>query len=360
MAASGWWRQANMNVARTAAGCVGTPLGALAIGGATTYATALNTTESYNGTVWSYTGVLNTARCNGAAFGSITAALFAGGISGSSYLNASETFNGTVWTAGNSLNYPRDENIGGGSTTAGWTSGGYNGSSTLNITEKFNSVSWTSSASLITARRNAAGGGTQTSAWCSAGAGNLTSTEVFDGSVWAARGSNNQGRQGVAGFGASSSSGLMTGGNDGTQNSLRTELFDGNVWTNTSAQQTFSGQNSTFRMGGGGTVTGGGMVVGGDTGGGNAYLGTAGWFVALQSYSWMTQPYPSTGRRDHGQAGDSNQDVIVFGGYNLVSSTERWNGTAWASGGGLSQGKNNATGCGAATTVLCIGGNNSG
>lgn len=359
--AAGFWRQANLNVARTAAGCAGTQLAGLAFGGATTYNTPINGTESFNGTVWSYTGTLNTARQDIAGFGSATAAMACGGYTGSIYSNASETFNGTVWTAGNAIQNNRSQFVGGGSTLAAFSVGGYNGTTTYNITEKYNGIIWTNASNLITARRWHAGGGTQNSAFVAIGTSGSTTSEVYDGNIWSARGNLSAARSAPVGFGGSSASGIVTGGNDGTQNWLRTEIFDGNVWTVTSNYQTFSGNNATYRMAASGSVTTGGLVIGGDTGGGTGVAGTAAWFVAFQSYSWMTQPPTSVGRQRHGVAGGSSLDAIVFGGYNLASTTERWSGVSWASGGGLSQGKNDPAGTGdAVTTALCIGGNNSG
>jgi hypothetical protein len=361
MAASGFWRLANMNVARTAAGAAGNQLAGLAFGGATTYNTPLNSTEIFNAVTWSYTGNLNSPRQDIAGFGTSSAAMCCAGYTGSIYSNASEIFNGTVWTAGNSLNNLRSQLLGGGSTMSAFAVGGYNGTTTYNATEKFNGIVWSNAGNLVTARRMPAGGGNATSAFITAGAGNLASSEIYDGNIWATRGSISSGRVAPAGFGASGYSGLVTGGNDGAQNWLRTETFDGNVWTIAGSSPMTGSNTYQYRAVGSGDLTNGGIILGGDGGGGGGQTSTAGWFTSLQSYSWMTQPLTATGRYQHGQAGGTNQDVIVFGGTSLITTTERWNGISWAAGGGLSQGKNYPAGTGdAVTTALCIAGNNAG
>jgi hypothetical protein len=96
---------ANMNTTRdNFAGAGATQTAALAFGGYTpSPAGATAASESYNGTSWTNTPSLNTARYGVTGFGTQTAALSIGGASGAGISAAVESFNGSSWTNSTSL-----------------------------------------------------------------------------------------------------------------------------------------------------------------------------------------------------------------------------------------------------------------
>ena len=111
--------------------------------------------EIWNGSSWTETTDVNTARrsLGGAGIAS-TAALAYGGRDAPSvnYTGATETWNGSSWTEGNDLNTARAYNTGSGTTTTAIYAGGYASTAGTGATEVYNGTSWTEVNDLNTAR----------------------------------------------------------------------------------------------------------------------------------------------------------------------------------------------------------------
>jgi hypothetical protein len=170
---------------RNLSGC-GLQTAALAFGGSGAPppgvgTTAQSATEKYDGTSWTSTGSLNTARYGLGGFGIQTAALAFGGNINPGLSTATESFNGTSWTSVNSLNTSRDFLAGAGIQTLGVAFGG--GPSVTAATELWNGTSWTASSNMATARYQLAGAGTQTAGLGFGGytTANSAATEEFTG-----------------------------------------------------------------------------------------------------------------------------------------------------------------------------------
>jgi len=134
----------------------------LSFGGST--GSPLATTEKFNGSIWSTTGNLNTARYGLAGCGLQSAALSIGGTTtGSDYLATTEKFDGSTWTVTGSLNIARFYLAGCGSQSFSITFGGSTGVNS-GVTEKFDGSIWTTTGNLNTARRYLAGCGAQSPA----------------------------------------------------------------------------------------------------------------------------------------------------------------------------------------------------
>jgi len=121
-------------------------------------------TEQWNGSAWTETGDLNTARIYLGGFGgTYTSGTVAGGstASGNDVGNA-ETFDGSSWTEVSDLNTTRTQMAGYGTDSDnGYVVGGYNygpNAGSAN-TESWNGSSWTEVADLSTARWDLSGGG---------------------------------------------------------------------------------------------------------------------------------------------------------------------------------------------------------
>ena len=109
--------------------------------------------KEYDGTNWTEVNNVNTARNRsmGYAIGTQTAALFAGGDSGS-ITGATESWNGTSWTELNDMNTARFLSAGSGSQTSSVVAGGRQGSNRYTNTELWDGSSWTEANDLATSR----------------------------------------------------------------------------------------------------------------------------------------------------------------------------------------------------------------
>ena len=173
LVAAAWASGGNLNTARYyTAGC-GTQTAGLVFLGDTGPAASV-ATEKYNGTSWTSVNNANTARTALAGAGTQTAAVAFGGFfypeyapGGPGEKNNTENYNGTSWTASGTLTTARSVLAGAGTQTAALAFGGTVHRASPEIqsaTEEYNGSTWTAGGSLNTARQNLAGAGTQTAA----------------------------------------------------------------------------------------------------------------------------------------------------------------------------------------------------
>ena len=126
-------------------------------------------TEQWNGSAWTETGDLNTARVYLGGFGATyTAGIVAGGstASGNDVGNA-ESFNGSSWTEVSDISTTRTQLAGyGTSNSDGYVVGGYNYGPNAGATqnEAWDGSAWTEVADLSTARWDLSAGGSPSSA----------------------------------------------------------------------------------------------------------------------------------------------------------------------------------------------------
>ena len=242
-----WTNTPNINTARTAKGS-GTQTAGLIFGG---YAppgdTVQSATELWNGSTWtSNPNGLNTARGGLFNYGTQTASLAAGGagVIPAGNAAATESWNGTSWTTvPGTLNTARGSGGSAGTQTAGLAFGGDpNGAppETTTATESWNGTSWTSVNSLPVAKNSNRGSGLQTAALSFGGFNDqatqiFATTESWDGTNWTATSSMATGRGNLQSAGVGSptaSSTLAFGGSVGTPSySSLTEEWSGDVLT---------------------------------------------------------------------------------------------------------------------------------
>jgi len=175
------WTEVNdVNNARFSLGSgIGTQTAGL-IGAGTSDATLVDATESWNGTSWTELGAYPGTASEGInLFGTYTAAIFAGGYTGSPSRGGSGTWvspafiwNGSSYTAITAL--PTTRAGGGcvGTTTDGLIAGGYDGTSTITSTLSYDGSTWTELNDLATAAQG----------WGSSKSGTTSDTIVFGGS----------------------------------------------------------------------------------------------------------------------------------------------------------------------------------
>ena len=161
-------------------------------------------TELYNGTSWTESGDLGTARNAAAVGGTYTSALHAGGQEPTKSTKT-ESWNGSSWTEVNDLNNARRSNSGAGTSTNAVAMGGYDGSS-RGYTELWNGSSWTEVAD-----NPSTGGGAAFGVYNDALLAQGTTTTLWNGTAWSTTTSGSSSASNRAGLGTTPA-GLKTGG----------------------------------------------------------------------------------------------------------------------------------------------------
>ena len=195
-----------------------------------------STSAKYDGSSWTTTNSLPTAKRAGAGFGINTSAVCMGGDTApGSANNTVEEWDGTNWTAVPNAYFGMG-NMGGGTgtLTAGLIFGGYTPSpgAKTGATYEYDGTNWTSGGTMNTARNQVNGWGGpagQTASMCGGGSTGSVSaaTEGYDGTSWSTRPNLATARQGSAnGIGTSQTTGIQAGGSTGSY-VTNTEEFTG-------------------------------------------------------------------------------------------------------------------------------------
>ena len=265
-----WSSGGDLNTARSYLVGVGISTAALAAGGYTGSYTGK--TESYNGTSWTETTDLNTSRGSGGGAGTYTASIYFGGsIDPTTYANT-ESWNGSSWTEVNDLNDARTSMMGAGTQTAAISAGGSMSPAASQLqTETWNGSSWTEVADLPTTMLSLTGGGSSTSAIACTGQENPPDSGMkahsfsWNGSAWTSTPNVNTARYQASGTGfqpGSSNTDVMIYGGGTPPVTAKTEFWDGSSWTEIGDMGTARGQ----QMAGNGTsndaIAAGGIAPG--------------------------------------------------------------------------------------------------
>ena len=232
-----WASGGDLNTARRVYDSMnGTQSASKAISGFTPPDNSSTSVEDYNGTSWTETTEVNTARYSGAAAGNTSASsiLFGGYIpSPPSYVTNTETWNGSSWTEVNELNTARGNLGGNGSQTSALT---YGGQPITGKTESWDGTSWTEVSDLNRTRHDmAAIGASNTSALAAGGQyppnqrGNQV--ETWDGSSWTEVNELNTGREQLGGSGTKDLAIAFGGTPNGSTFIGNTEAWNGSSWT---------------------------------------------------------------------------------------------------------------------------------
>jgi len=182
---SSWTNTNDMGTARYGGCGCGTQTAGLATGGRTPSPGASLLNEEYNGSTWTEAGDINTGHGYGYQAGTQTAALVATGLANPSpatpTVNA-ETYDGTSWTEGPNINTARYEVTGFGTSTAMVIAAGADGQ----LVEEFDGSSWTEVNNVPATRNNSGASGVLTDGLVFGGAPHpITATFSYDGTNWA-------------------------------------------------------------------------------------------------------------------------------------------------------------------------------
>ena len=174
---------------------------------------------------------------------------------------------------------------------------------------------------------------------------NSKPTEEWDGASWTTTPANlNTGRNYAAGFGNSTESAYVAGGESdptppGGPHSTAVEYFNGTTWT------TIASLNTQRRYLRGCGSTDSAIVFGGDSDPPAQKL--------VESYngtSWTEVADIPTAGNGFGNAGSSNSDVLIFGGPS--NETNYFNGTTWTAASNITTGGSRPSGGGAAASAI--------
>lgn len=189
-----WVYKENMNIGREYFSMVGYTNSALAIAG--NFIRKTNSTEKYNGTVWTNSVNLNTTRRYGhIACGVINNAIVVGGNDGIVTIpneldiktDSTELFNGSVWSNSVRMNIGRIYHSGCGSSNSVLVTGGdsYN-EYNMSSVEYFNGNTWVNKSNILYGRGYHCSCGVSDNAIIIGGGSThyISDVEIYDGSVW--------------------------------------------------------------------------------------------------------------------------------------------------------------------------------
>tara|TARA_R110000868_G_scaffold348733_3_gene609915 strand:- start:7 stop:1011 length:1005 start_codon:yes stop_codon:yes gene_type:complete len=237
-----WATGGNLPTTKRYHGGAGTQTATVAFGGKQGPGSSkLATTEEYNGSSWTASNNMGTARyaLSSAVNGLQTAALGFGGNLGNpgyAYTNVTEEYDGSSWTGGGNLNTARGFGAGAGTQTAGLFFGGLPPPDSSALTEEYNGTSWTNGNVMSQVRAFFGGCGIQTAALAVAGqdrgeGGSETVCEEYNGTNWSSAGSLGASRYNGTATGTQTAALSCGGLPPSTAPAARTELYDGTSWT---------------------------------------------------------------------------------------------------------------------------------
>ena len=365
------WTEVNdLNAAQNAQASAGTLTSGMSALGAQSPGANV---EDWNGSTWSANPhSLNSARqFPGGDGASNDSAIMVGGEPAPNGA-LTEIYNGSSWTESGDLNTARNQLAAAGTVTALIAMGGNTGADA----ETFNGSAWTAVTDMNSGRGGLSGSGTSTLALAFAGNPDVASTESWNGSAWTEVNDLSTGRE----FGASSNitgntTAFLASGNTTTLVSNTEEwsfppptasvLQEGDMWFNSTssalkgygvsiATGTFSsgGQTSSLHLdaAAGGSTQSSFMLISGypDLPTVEQYDGT----------SWTEVGDVNTARSLGGASAQAPAPTMLFyGGQEGIKNTEQYNGTSWTEVSELNTNRvYSGGGAGVSTAALCVGG----
>ena len=263
-----WSSGGNYPVSVSVNSAAGTQTAAIGFGGSLSPG-LVNASNTYDGSSWTGTPVINTARksSGSAKDGSQTAALMVGGQAGTpaSETNVCEEYNGSSWT--NVNNYPvsaREHDQGTGTQTSALCSAGYTGSY-ITTTCTYDGTNWTAlggPSDMNAARFAGTTVGTQTAAIMFGGTSPSGPglVESWNGSAWSEESANFNTPRNAGGSAGTSTNAIFFGG-EPVGNGKATESWNGTSFTTVASLAT-----SKYSMGGTGSASAG-LSIGGNASG---------------------------------------------------------------------------------------------
>ena len=349
---SSWTEVADVNTGKFYRGNCGTQAAGLIIGGAP----STGDVEEWDNSSWTETADYPGNITGPILLGIQTAAFCIGG-EVPPYTTATNTYNGSAFTSSTAINTARSTAIGAGSTTAAVIAGGTTPSATA-ATELWNGSAWTEVSDLNTARDLLAGSGDSSTASLAFGglAGAVANTENWNGTAWTEVSDLSTGRRELGGStnGTSQLALAFSGANSGGTVQSATEEWsfpsvtgvqEGQLWikASTGVNSVMKGYQAagTAAWSTGGTANtargytaGAGKQSSGILIGGSASPGISNAVETYDGSSWSEITEINTARAYLGASNASAQtSVVAFGGGSpYKNESEEWNGSSWTEG----------------------------
>ena len=236
VSAGTWASGGNLNSGRNNGHITGDNTASMFVGGEVPGSNASNLVETYNGSSWSETTEVNTARggptlVNTAGIDNVL--LISGGeapAGSSNPITNVESWNGSAWTETTDVNTGSLQVQGFGRSNAAIKVGGYVPAASDTV-ESYNGSAWTEVSEINTATVGHGAFGISTSGAIAGGNSYTDRHEAWDGSSWTETTEINTGRSYVGAGGASSTSGMIFAGTASAGQNATTELWDGTSWT---------------------------------------------------------------------------------------------------------------------------------
>jgi len=278
------------------------------------------------------------------------------------YVALTELYDGTSWTATSAMNTARGGSGGGGIQTSALVWGGHTGPGGPGAqakTESWDGSSWTETADLSSTRNACSGtGASNASSVCFGGDPQVKATEEFTSSTntitaaaWAAGGNMGTARDKIAGFGSQTSA-IAANGDTYPPSSGRytagCEEYNGTSWTGIASNNTSTAASAASKL----SPSSAGSVFGGEP------------VSARHEYwngsAWSEQTDANTPSNSSGGAGTQTASIKMGGvpGAPSNTGTEEWNGSSWSNQNDMPHGVTNSPGSGTQTAALIFGGNN--
>ena len=348
-------------------GGIGIQTAALAAGGMTTPGAMAAEAYEYDGSSWTATNDIPTARYDAGGAGTQTAGIVIAGRTGASGASANtaavEDYNGSSWTSGNAMPAATDQFTGAGTATAAIQAGGdlTNAPAGINTCSEYDGSGWTALPNLNTAGRSTGNSGVTTSALCYGGQSRTTATESFDGTSWTTSpASLANGRLDAptnSNVASNNASALAVGYPPYNTNC---EKYDLSINTITAGAWASAAAMNTPRkaLGGAFGTTTAGLVAGGNSAPNEGIADSE----EFDGTSWTEGPNMNYGRGWLACCGTQTA-ALGSGGYDQPqqdgdNKTEEYDGSTWTNGGALSQEMYGGGGFGSQTAGVKAGGYN--
>ena len=275
---------------------------------------------------WSSGAAHPTANRHGFASGTLTAGLYASGYVGpasppaNNFIVGTFEYDGSSWTAGGDINSRRFIGAAAGTQTASLAAGGNSpAGANRGEVEEYNGSTWAEQSDLPTGNQTNTGIGIQTAALSVSGGNDTNITLEYDGSSWTAGGDLNSAR--VRGFGSGTqTAGMYSGGALGTSPyavQTAVEQYDGSSWTALPASLN-TGQSGYTSNNVGTSSRDTAIVAGGHAGNPASVTGVT---QIYDGSTWRTAPSMATARQTS-LTGDSSAALVVGGGSNTTAVEE--------------------------------------
>jgi len=231
-----WASGGAVNTQRSQAQGVGTTTAGLILGGDPP-ASVGTLVESYNGTSWTTSPVaMNTGHSAAMSSGTQTSAIVVSGFSSDPTRTVNcEIWNGSTWTETGNVTTARSNAYPSiaGTVTATLVAAGNSSPSVLSTNvELFNGTAWTETTDVNEGKKSGAGAGTQTDCLIWSGYPPAYGSEVWNGTTWTEITDMGQNRYDMGNSGATSTAAMGAGGTYPPGNRLTiVEAWDGSSWT---------------------------------------------------------------------------------------------------------------------------------